>query len=65
MFKLIGQLTGMLCRSINMLDHLAEAGEVQTELIRDASKLSADKKRMELEAEITAWEKSQAKLVTE
>jgi hypothetical protein len=57
MFRLIGQLANMLCRTVTMMDHLAEAGEVQTELIRDSSKLSADRKRLELNAEMAEFQK--------
>ena len=57
MFKLIGQLAATLCRTITMIDHLAEAGEVQTEIIRDSSVFDVKKKRAKLQADLAAYEK--------
>lgn len=56
MFKLIGQLAATLCRTVTMIDHLAEAGEVQTEIIRDSSQFDARKKRSKLQADLKAYE---------
>jgi hypothetical protein len=56
MFRLIGQLANMLCRTVTMMDHLAEAGEVQTQIIRDSSVFDAQKKRRQLEADLSAFE---------
>ena len=57
MFKLIGQLAATLCRTITMIDHLAEAGEVQTEIIRDSSVFDVKKKRAKLQVDLAAYEK--------
>jgi len=57
MFKLIGQLAATLCRTITMIDHLAEAGEVQTEIIRDSSVFDVKKKRAKLQADLAEYEK--------
>jgi len=56
MFKLIGQIAATLCRTITMIDHLAEAGECQTEIIKDTSVFDAKKKRAKLQADLLAYE---------
>lgn len=60
MFKLIGQIASTLGRTVTMIDHLAEAGECQTLIIRDSSRFDVEKKRLTLNAEIKAF-KSQTK----
>jgi hypothetical protein len=56
MFKVLGQLSNTVCRTINMLDHVVEAGEFQTEILRDTSKFDAKQKRFKLDADFREFE---------
>jgi hypothetical protein len=45
MFTTIGQLFGLISRTITAVDHLAEAGELQSQLILEASIDDVEAKR--------------------
>ena len=55
MFQVLGKLSNAACRIINMVDHIAEAGEFQTQIIRDTSKFDAAKKRLKLDSDLQTF----------
>ena len=50
MFTTIGQLLGLISRTITAIDHLAEAGELQAQLILESSIEDVEQKRQVREA---------------
>ena len=50
MFTTIGQLFGLISRTITAIDHLAEAGELQAQLILESSIEDVEQKRQVREA---------------
>ena len=52
MFKMIGQLFNMLSRTITAVDHIVEAGELQSQLILESSKDDVEAKRAARKAKL-------------
>ena len=60
MFKVINQVSKTLCRTINALDYLVEAGELQAKIIRNISVADCAKKQLQLDKEISDLKAQQA-----
>ena len=63
MFKVINQLSKTVCRTINAVDYLVEAGELQAKIIRNISVADCEKKQLQLDKEIADLQKQQAIIV--
>ena len=57
MFKVLRQIRDSLCRIINMTDHVVEAGEYQTRILRNTSKFDCLKKQATLEEDMEIYQK--------